>query len=43
MIIFYCLNLGLSSPHATAHLPSAKSGAFNPSADPGLGFGLGFF
>jgi hypothetical protein len=40
MIIFYCRNRGLSSPQATDILPSVHNGAFNPSAEPGLGFGL---
>ncbi len=38
-MIFYCLNLGLSSPHATAILPYAHKGEFKPNAEPGLGLG----
>jgi hypothetical protein len=43
MIIFSCLNLGLSSPYAIDILPSAHNGAFIPKAEPGLGLGWGLF
>jgi hypothetical protein len=43
VIIFYCLNLGLSSPQATAILPSAQRGAFSPKAEFVNGLGREFF
>ena len=42
-MIFSCLYLGLSSPQATAILPSAHKGALKPNAEPGFGFGFVFF
>ena len=41
--IFSCLNLGLSSPHATDILPYVHRGALSPRDDPGLGLGCWLF
>lgn len=37
--MFYCLNLGFSSPITTAILAYLHNGYLNPTAEPKLGFG----